>query len=638
MRIIKHLVSTSYHFLKKAVPIVNWIVNYEKANIVGDIIGGLTTGSMLLPQGMSYAVVAGLPPVYGLYCFISMMVFACFGTSKHLSVGPVALVSLLLSNAFSHNMSEEQKVTVAIGVTFVAGFILLGFGLFQLGFLIHFVSHPVISGFTSAAAMTIALTQISTLLGFKVNSNDFAWKLFYETIANISQTNIATMLMSFSCLVILFSLRLLPIHRWLHLPQIVPVSFIGSLGPLLVLILFTGLNYAWKLSDHFHITQVGEIPSGIPVPSIPKFSGFSMSSYIGSTFAVALLVIAESMSIALALGSRYGYEIDASQELRALGISNIIGSIFHSYAVAGSFSRSAVNAQVGATTQLAGILASLIILLALLVLMPLFAYLPTCILSCIVVVAVINLIDYREVAYLWRIDRLDFIVLILAFILTLGAGAIYGLASAIGISFIIMIYATYKPKIQVIERLPENKNGESICFSSHRNKLILQVHENLYFGNIKSFESKLLQLVEKEKHQQNIDMLLVDIAGITMLDSSALAIIRDIREKLRWQQIEMLFCHVPQSIHHKFCLAGLAGNSYLHGTWDALVDMERTGDSSLTEQEISTSLVQVSTHWINMEQQSNQLNCFGPLHFLYHDDNKYIDMQKKMKRSTSTSW
>ncbi|GJD08651.1 Sulfate transporter 4.1, chloroplastic [Galdieria sulphuraria] len=480
----------------------------------------LTIGTILLPQGMSYAVVAGLPPIYGLYCTMPMIVYSLFGTSKHLSVGPVALVSLLLANSFPVGSTVVEKVLIANAITFLAGVILLGLGLLQLGFVIHFVSHPVISGFTSAAAITIALTQISSCFGYEIESSEFAWELLYETFGKISQTNIATLLFSLSCLIVLFGLRHLPLHRWLHLPQLIPPTLIGSLAPLFTTILGICLNYFIELSEKFGVEQL---------------SNLTLSSYIGSTFAMIALVIAESMSIASALALRYRYNIHASQELVALGSANIIGSIFHSYVVAGSFSRSAVNAHTGANTQLASIIASFIILLSILVLMPLFTHLPKCVLSCIVIMAVSNLVDYQEALFLWRVDKLDFVVLLIAFISTLGAGSLYGLLSSVAVSLMMMLYATYRPRVQILPKSVSQRRLMNDLVSSPNSSwndtclepfiLCLRISENLYFGNAESFQSKIFRLLEKERRIRCIEMILIDIGGMSTIDSSALRVL-----------------------------------------------------------------------------------------------------------------
>ncbi|EME30427.1 sulfate permease, SulP family [Galdieria sulphuraria] len=624
---------------------LDWIVKYKKSYLLGDVISGLTIGTILLPQGMSYAVVAGLPPIYGLYCTMPMIVYSLFGTSKHLSVGPVALVSLLLANSFPVGSTVVEKVLIANAITFLAGVILLGLGLLQLGFVIHFVSHPVISGFTSAAAITIALTQISSCFGYEIESSEFAWELLYETFGKISQTNIATLLFSLSCLIVLFGLRHLPLHRWLHLPQLIPPTLIGSLAPLFTTILGICLNYFIELSEKFGVEQVGNIPSGIPVPTFPKLSNLTLSSYIGSTFAMIALVIAESMSIASALALRYRYNIHASQELVALGSANIIGSIFHSYVVAGSFSRSAVNAHTGANTQLASIIASFIILLSILVLMPLFTHLPKCVLSCIVIMAVSNLVDYQEALFLWRVDKLDFVVLLIAFISTLGAGSLYGLLSSVAVSLMMMLYATYRPRVQILPKSVSQRRLMNDLVSSPNSSwndtclepfiLCLRISENLYFGNAESFQSKIFRLLEKERRIRCIEMILIDIGGMSTIDSSALRVVRAVKEHLTLQHIELLFCQASSNIHLKFCLAGLSSHSTVHNLEDVLTEIHCSKLASNSIEKTQMLQVQVVTSEEESSDSRQASSSFHPLHFLYHDENKVVTMHSNMKRSNS---
>ncbi|GJQ10552.1 hypothetical protein GpartN1_g2343.t1 [Galdieria partita] len=640
---------TMYHYSSRVVPMLNWIVKYKKSYLLGDCIAGLTIGTILLPQGMSYAVVAGLPPIYGLYCTMPMIIYSLFGTSKHLSVGPVALVSLLLANSFPSGSTTVEKVFVANAVTFLVGFILLGLGLLRLGFIIHFVSHPVISGFTSAAAITIALTQISTCFGYEIESSEFAWKLVYETFRNISQTNVATLLFSLSCLLIMFGLRHLPLHQWLHLPEWIPQTLIGSIAPLFASILSISLNYFLNLSVKFGIEEVGHIPSGIPAPALPKLSNLALSSYIGPTFAMVALVIAESMSIASALALRYRYRIHANQELVALGTSNIIGSIFHSYVMAGSFSRSAVNAHTGANTQLASIVASLIILLSILVLMPLFTHLPKCVLSCIVIMAVSNLVDYQEAVYLWRVDRLDLIVLLIAFVSTLGSGSLYGLLSSVAVSLMMMLYATYRPKIQILPKsVTQRKVMNDLVSSTNLSLnetcvepsiLCLRISENLYFGNAGSFQSKIFRLLDKERRVRCIDMILIDIGGMSTIDSSALRLVRSVKEHLESQHVELVFCQASSNIHLKFCLAGLSSHSTLRSLEDVLTEIhcsKQTSDRNERKQ-MEMLQVQVVTNGQVMESYGSRQvsSSFHPLQFLYHDENKVVPIHSNMKRSTS---
>jgi len=382
-------------FLSRFIPSLHWLPAYNSDQLQGDLSAGLTVGVMLIPQGMAYAMIAGLPPVYGLYAStIPLILYALLGTSRQLAVGPVAMVSLLTAAGVATlaEPGSDTYIALAIALALMVGIIQFLLGAFRLGFLVNFLSHPVVSGFTSAAALIIGFSQLKHLLGISLPKGGHVHEILLAAVRQIDQVHLPTFLLGAGGILVILVAR--------RIDRRIPAPLLAVLlGILAVSIL--GL-------DQLGVRIVGEIPVGLPSLSLPALNGSVIQSLLATALAISLVSFMESIAVAKAIQSRHRVdELDPNQELIALGAANIGGAFFQSYPVTGGFSRTAVNDQAGARSGLASIISAGLILLTLLFLTPLFHNLPNAILAAVIMVAVFGLIDYKEVIHLWHTDRSD---------------------------------------------------------------------------------------------------------------------------------------------------------------------------------------------------------------------------------------
>ncbi len=404
--------------LKKLLPILQWLPNYSAQNLKADIPAGLTVGVMLIPQGMAYAMIAGLPVEYGLYAaLVPQIIYTLTGTSRQLAVGPVAMDSLLVAAGLSAivQIGTANYVSMAILLAFMMGCILLIMGILRAGFLVNVLTKPIISGFTSAAALIIASNQISNLSGIPIERNTQIQFIVKQGIESFSKFNPSTLIIGIGAIILIILTALISV----------------VLG--IICVKWFGLN-----SEGVKIVET--IPSELPSFSTPEFSSKNAIQLIPIAFTLALVSFMESYSVSKALAEKHDYEIDPNQELKAIGISNIIGSFFQSYPTTGGFSRTTVNDQAGASTPLSSLFAASLIALTLLFFTPLFYHLPHAVLAAIIITAVLSLFDFKLAIKLWKTKKLDALFLTTTFCTTLFVGMVEGIALGIVLSLAHIIY------------------------------------------------------------------------------------------------------------------------------------------------------------------------------------------------------
>lgn len=486
--------------LKGILPILDWLPNYDKQYLKGDISAGLTVGIMLIPQGMAYAMLAGMPAIYGLYAaLIPQFIYAILGTSRQLGVGPVAMDSLLVAVAIGQFAEAESSeyITLAILLAMMVGIVQLLMGLLRLGFLVNFLSHPVISGFTSAAALIIGLSQLKYLMGVDLGRSQFLHDILWSAIQNIGAINPYAMLIG------LLGIAIIILSKKINSP--VP-------APLIVVIL--GIGSVWGLElQYYGIAIVKEVPSGLPSPNFPVFELDKIQQLISSSLTLALVGFMEAIAIGKAIHARHNdYKIVPNQELIALGTANLMGSIFQAFPTTGGFSRSAVNDQAGAKTNLAALISAIFIMLTLLFLTPLFYYLPKAILASIIMVSVFKLISVEDAKLLWKNNhKRDFFILIITFIATLTIGIQNGILLGVLLSIINMLYDTMYPNIvlnQTQHLLPSNI-------------LVIRFEEQLYFANSTYFKEQMEALLNTCSEKGSlIEHIVFDATSISRIDST----------------------------------------------------------------------------------------------------------------------
>lgn len=502
----------------KIIPILDWLPHYTRSDFRGDLQAGLTVGVMLVPQGMAYGLLAGLPPIYGLYSgIVPLLLYAFFGSSRQLSVGPVALVSLLVLAGVGRfaETGSEAFVGMAIATALIAGLIQVALSIFRLGFLINFLSHPVISGFTSAAAFIIGLSQLKFLLGIEIARANRVQDIFVDAAANIHHTNFITLAIGLSGIIIILIIR--------HIRKTLPSG-------LIVVLLGTAVVWLAHL-DQYGVDIVKEIPRGLPSFSLPKLTLEEIIKLFPLALTICIISFIESLAIAKTLEARHkSYRVDANQELLALGMSKIGGAFFQSFPTTGSFTRSAVNDEAGARTGMSSILATVVVIITLLFFTPVFYYLPKALLASIIVAAVIGLVDYKEALHLWKTDRRDFLTLMATFIITLTLGIQTGVATGVVLSIALLIYRSSKPHVAVLGRLPDTRYFRNVTRFEHAiqypDKLILRFDAQLYFGNAEFFR----ETVEKLSIEKGEDLryVILDCASVSDMDSTGAHTLHDV--------------------------------------------------------------------------------------------------------------
>lgn len=533
--------------LAKYIPSINWITHYKKEWLKGDLSAGLTVGVMLIPQGMAYAMIAGVEPIYGLYAsIVPLIVYAIFGTSRQLAVGPTAMVAMLTAAAIAP-LAEGDGVLylkLAIATALMIGVIQFFMGLFRMGFLSNFLSHPVISGFTSAVAIIIALSQLKHFFGISVARSHYIHEIIYSTVRQYNDFNWISVGIGLGGIAIIFASK--KISR--SLP-----------GQLFAMIFGIGLVYLLHL-DQSGVKILGEVNSSLPSFEIPLFDWGIFQQLLPIALAISLLSFIESYAVSKAVQARHkDYKVDANQELMALGMSNIFGSFFQSFPVTGGFSRTAVNDQAGARTGLAAVISASLVLLALIFLASLFFFLPKAILGAVILVAVIGLIDVKEAIHLWKSDRADFYLLLVTFLSTLTFGITEGIAIGVVLSLATIIYRTTKPHIAVLGKMPKTniyKNVKRFKKAEVRDDiLIVRPDARLYFANISYLKDKIDRLIEKKG--KGLKMLIINADSINSIDSSAASMLKDLAEELKKQKIYLVFTGIKGPVRDSFKKSGL---------------------------------------------------------------------------------
>ncbi len=413
--------------LKKLLPIISWLPEYKSANFWADLQAGLTVGVMLIPQGMAYAMIAGLPIEFGLYAsLIPQIIYTITGTSRQLSVGPVAMDSLLVAAGLSviATIGSSSYINMAILLSLIMGCILLILGIMRAGFIVKILIKPVISGFTSAAALIISANQIANLTGIPIERDTKIQNIVSEGLNTINQFNQPTVLIGILTIIIISMIS--KVKSKIKLPSALIAVLLG-----IICVKWFRLN--WE-----GVKIVGDIPRGLPSFGVPNFD--STIKLLPIAFTLALIAFMEAYSVSKALSEKHGYKIDPNQELRALGVANIIGSFFQSYPTTGGFSRTAVNDQAGASTPLSSLFASSLIALTLLFFTPLFYHLPLAVLAAIIISAVMSFFDPKLPIKLWKNNRIESLLLIATFCVTLFMGMVEGIVLGILLSFVHIIY------------------------------------------------------------------------------------------------------------------------------------------------------------------------------------------------------
>ena len=517
--------------MKRLFPILDWLPNYKKSMLWGDAVSGITAGILAIAQGMAYAMIAGLPPVFGLYAALTpQIIYVLMGTSRQLSIGPVAMDSLIVAAGIGtlHIVGVDQYIAAAVFLALFVGVIQVLLGTLKLGFLVNFLSKPVLNGFVSAAAIIIGFSQLKHLFRVDMMQTNKIHILLQEVVSNISETHF----LSFGLGV--FGIILIKVFQKIN-KKIPAILIVVSLGTLVLYLT------QWQLIG---IKIVGDIPNGLPEFGVPSFDKNQLLDLLPVAITLAVVGFTEAISIAKAIEEKHTeYEVDPNQELIAIGSGNIIGSFAQSYPATASFSRSAIQDQGGAKSGIASLFSAGLVLLTLLFLTPLFYYLPIPILAAIIMVSIFGLIDFKYPIKLWKKNRDESLAFFITFIITMSVGIPQGILFGVLFSLLTMIYRTSKPHIAILGKVKNTEYYKNISrFEKdvviEENILIFRFDAQLYFGNQNFFKKELLNQVELKGNK--LELIIINAEAINYIDSSALTMLEKLCVDIKNSDVKIM--------------------------------------------------------------------------------------------------
>uniref|UniRef100_A0A8C1T2A9 Solute carrier family 26 member 6 n=1 Tax=Cyprinus carpio TaxID=7962 RepID=A0A8C1T2A9_CYPCA len=505
------------------VPLLTWLPRYPfRDNAIGDLISGISVGIMHLPQGMAYALLAAVPPVFGLYSsFYPILIYFIFGTSKHISVGTYAVMSVMIGSVTERLAPDSdfmipgndtnsttldiigrdaERVKIAATVTFLSGIFQLLLGLVRFGFVVTYLSEPLVRAYTTAAAIHVIVSQLKYSFGISPQRYSGPLSLIYTVIeicALLGKTNIGTLVVSIVTILGLVAAKELSALAARKIPVPIPVELIT-------------VSYFIQLNTYMHIhiystNLVGQIPSGLQAPVAPAVS--LLGSMVGDAFALAVVGYGIAISLGRIFALKYAYKVDSNQELIALGLSNAIGGLFNCFAISCSMSRSMVQVSTGGKSQVAGAISAVVILVILLKIGELFEELPKAVLAAIIYVNLHGMMkQFGDICSLWRTNKVDMVVWVMTMILTVLLNPDLGLAASIAFSILTVVFRTQLPKYSILGQVPGTDIYRPVE-DYHQVKeipgiMIFRSSATLYFANAEMYIDALYEKVDTHKHHQ----------------------------------------------------------------------------------------------------------------------------------------
>jgi SulP family sulfate permease len=527
--------------LAQYLPILDWGRRYDRGQFTGDMVAAVIVTIMLIPQSLAYALLAGMPPEAGIYASIAPIVlYAIFGTSRALAVGPVAVVSLMTAAAVG-NIAEAGTagyVTAALTLAFLSGAMLLALGLFRLGFLANFLSHPVIAGFITASGILIAASQWRHILGIEGEGHTLV-DILASLWAHLGEVNPITLLLGVTATAFLFWVRggLKPLLLRIGLgPRMADIG--AKTGPVLAIVGTTLAVWAFDLGSR-GVAIVGEVPQSLPPLTLPSFSPDLLSQLFIPALLISIIGFVESISVAQTLAAKKRQRIDPDQELIGLGSANLGAAFTGGFPVTGGFSRSVVNFDAGAETPAAGAFTAVGLALAALFLTPLIYFLPKATLAATIIVAVLSLVDFSILKRAWAFSHADFAAVSVTILLTLIFGVEAGVSAGVITSILVHLYKTSRPHMAVVGRVPGTEHFRNVLrheVETQPHVLSLRVDESLYFPNARYLED---QLARHAAEKPDLTDVVLMFPAVNEIDLSALESLEAINTRLRDADIRL---------------------------------------------------------------------------------------------------
>lgn len=524
-------------------------MHYERKHLPGDALAGVIVATLLIPQAMAYALLAGLPPEVGLYAsLLPLAVYALLGSSRYLSVGPSALLSLLIVTQVAAwaEPGSSRYLAFAMATALMVGFMQIAMGAARLGVITNFLSQPVLSGFSSAAACHIALSQMKHLLGVQVPRTDHLHELLGELFRAIPQTHLPTLAISAASILLLLAFKhLLPqvLGRWNALPLALAQS-VSKSGPIVVVIAGTVIVAVFHMGARHGVGIVGEIPSGLPGFAFPELAASEFLVLIPLALTVSFIGFLGNISVAKSLAAKRRQKVDSNQEFIALGAANLAAGVTGGYPVSGSFARSMVNFTAGAKTGLASLITVVVVGVAAMFLMPLFHHLPQSVLAAIIIIAVIGLMDLAMPRRLWHYNKADAAALILTFVAVLALGVTKGILIGVASTILLYLWRTSHPHMAIVGRVPNTEHFRNVqrhTVQTLPHVLLLRIDESLYFANAKYIEDFVLCAAADRPRLRHLVLI---CNAINFVDASALETLSDLRDRMKDAGIELYLTEV----------------------------------------------------------------------------------------------
>ncbi|MCM2563398.1 sulfate permease [Lutimaribacter sp. EGI FJ00015] len=521
--------------LERNLPIFEWSRTYDRDTLTSDMVAAVIVTIMLIPQSLAYALLAGLPPEMGLYASILPLVaYAIFGTSRALAVGPVAVVSLMTAAAIGNlGLSDPaQYALAAITLAFISGVILMVMGIFRLGFLANFLSHPVIAGFITASGVLIASSQLKHIMGVEAHGHTLI-TIWGDLFAHQHMVNPITLAIGVTTTAFLFWVRkgLKPLLLATGMkPRLADI--LAKAGPVGAVVVTTLAVWIFDLENK-GVAIVGDVPMGLPPLTAPSFSADLWGQLFISALLISIIGFVESVSVAQTLAAKKRQRIVPDQELVGLGASNIAAAVTGGYPVTGGFARSVVNFDAGAETPAAGAFTAVGILLAALLLTPLLFFLPKATLAATIIVAVLSLVDFSILTKAWGYSRVDFAAVAATIFLTLGFGVEMGVSAGVILSIGLFLYKTSRPHVAEVGLVPGTQHFRNINrhkVETRPEMVTLRIDESLYFANARFLEDYVYNRISCDEPIRHVVLM---CSAVNEIDMSALESLEAINQRLR---------------------------------------------------------------------------------------------------------
>jgi SulP family sulfate permease len=532
-------------WIRKFVPIRNWLPSYKREDLVPDLIAAVTVWGILVPASMAYAEIAGIPPQAGLAAStVALAAYAIFGTSRNLRVAMTSAMAITSAAIVAPLALGDPALAIELtaALALLAGAILLIAGFARFGFISDFLSKSVVTGFVFGIALTIIIGQVPKILGVPGGSGTFFEQLA-QLIGNLGLTNPWALAIGAGAIALILLIR--------RISPVIPGSLVALVAGILVVSLFN--------LDQYGVSVVGTIPAGFPVPGIPHIDPAQIPFLMAGAVGIVFIAIGESLGVARAYAARYHYEINPDQELIALGSANIGCGLFQGATVDATLSSTATGDAAGARTQVSGILTAALIFLTLVLIAPLFRNLPQAVLGAVVIIAVIGLLDVAALTRYHAMRRTDFWLAVTALFGVILIGILEGLVLAVLLSIVMLLYRASRPNLAVLGRVPGQDGGYGDIVREPGNVpvpglLILRVDAPLYFFNANVARKGILDLVTTGK---DLRAVILDIGATADLDLATVDMLRELVDALRERRIELLFVHVRGPVRDRMKITGL---------------------------------------------------------------------------------